>query len=388
MTEAQPATISTQQANPHRIWQTIALYLAFIILGLVTASYGPALPYLASQTNSPLDQISLIFTSSFFGYMLGSLFAGRLYDRQKAHPLLILILLVIAAGMALMPFIPQLVPMVFLFFVLGLVTGSVDVAGNTLLIWAHGKSVGPFMNGLHFFYGVGAFLAPLLVSAAVSSTGTYSRAYWIIAICILPVALLFSRVASPVNPASTQVAEEKPFNRKLVLLMILFLFLYVGAESSFGGWVFTYGIQMKLADENTAAFITSAFWLALTAGRLLGVPVSTWLQPKPILWIDLFGCLVSLILLVLFPASPLVFWIGSILLGLSMASIFPTAFTLAEKRLHMSGKLTSWFFVGVSLGGMSLPWVIGQIFVPLGPLSAIWLLLVDVVLSIIVFFFI
>src|SRR5512146_594557 len=163
MAEPSVTLPASQAANPHRLWQTAVYYAAFIILGMVGASYGPALPYLASQTHSSLDQISSIFALSSFGYLIGSLYSGRLYDRRRAHPILTLVLLVTAASMAFIPFIPLLIPALIVFFVLGLATGSVDVGGNALLIWAHGASVGPFMNGLHFFFGVGAFLSPLLV---------------------------------------------------------------------------------------------------------------------------------------------------------------------------------------------------------------------------------
>jgi FHS family Na+ dependent glucose MFS transporter 1 len=388
MTQSSPSLTSQPAVNPNRLWQTGAYYVAFIILGMVTASYGPALPYLALQTHSSLDQISSIFVFSSFGYLLGSLFSGRLYDRRKAHPILTLVLLVSAAGMVFIPFMPLLIPMILLFFVLGLGTGSVDVGGNTLLIWAHGTKVGPFMNGLHFFFGVGAFLAPILVAGAVNSTGSYSGAYWIIALLILPIAFAFTRIASPTNPAISSAVEEKPFSRLLVGLLILFFFLYVGAETGFGGWIFTYSTHLNLADETTAAYITSAFWGALTVGRLLGVPISTWLQPKTIIWVDLIGCLLGISLVVFFPLSSAVMWAGAILLGVSMASIFPTTLSLAEKRLHISGKVTSWFFVGSSLGSMVLPWVCGQLFVAFGPTAAMWLIFGDILLSIATFFFI
>ena len=59
-------------------------------------------------------------------------------------------------------------------------------------------------------------------------------------------------------------------------------------------------------------------------------------------------------------------WIGTILFGLSQASIFPTYLTLAEERIHVTGAIAGWFLVGAGLGGMTLPWLIGQAFVQIG----------------------
>jgi FHS family Na+ dependent glucose MFS transporter 1 len=60
-------------------------------------------------------------------------------------------------------------------------------------------------------------------------------------------------------------------------------------------------------------------------------------------------------------------WAGSILLGISLASIFPTFITLAEERMHVTGAITGWFLVGGGAGGMILPVLIGNAFENIGP---------------------
>ena len=56
-------------------------YAAFIALGLTTASLGPTLTGLAENTGSTLQQISVLFLARSFGYLSGSLFGGRMFDR-------------------------------------------------------------------------------------------------------------------------------------------------------------------------------------------------------------------------------------------------------------------------------------------------------------------
>jgi len=74
-------------------------------------------------------------------------------------------------------------------------------------------------------------------------------------------------------------------------------------------------------------------------------------------------------------------WGGTLGLGLSMASVFPVTITLAERRMTITGRVTSWFFVGASLGGMSLPWLIGQLFEPVGPRATMFVILSALVLA-------
>ena len=82
---------------------TVACYLSIFMLGLFTAVGGSALPSLAENTSSTLDQISLYFVLGAVGYLLGSYFGGRAYDRFPGHRLMAVTLLVIAISSCFIP---------------------------------------------------------------------------------------------------------------------------------------------------------------------------------------------------------------------------------------------------------------------------------------------
>ena len=52
------------------------------------------------------------------------------------------------------------ISVVLILFIGGLPAGMISTGGNTLLMWTHGRKAGPYINGLHFSFGLGAFLAP------------------------------------------------------------------------------------------------------------------------------------------------------------------------------------------------------------------------------------
>jgi fucose permease len=114
---------------------------------------------------------------------------------------------------------------------------------------------------------------------------------------------------------------------------------------------------------------------------LAGVWTSTRARPKTILFIDVLGCLASQGLILLWPGSTVALWAGSIGSGLFMASIFPSQLTFAEEHMHLSGTITSFFLVGSGIGGMLLPWLIGQLIVPLGPMSMIGLVVASLIIN-------
>jgi fucose permease len=372
---------------------TIGYFAAFVALGLAYASLGPTLTDLAANVRVDLSKISYALSARGLGYLMGSVVGGRLYDRVGGHPVMAAMLVLVSALLIAIPFAAVLWLLIALIFLIGVFEGAIDVGGNTLLVWLHGDRVDPYMNAMHFFFGVGAFFSPVIIAQSVARIADIRWAYWILAFLLLPVVGLLVRLPSPTGspPAPNDddtigvgTGDPRAHNGQLIALIALFFFLYVGAEASFGGWVAAYAQATGLGNAVTAAYLTSAFWGAMTFGRLLSIPLAARFTPRQVLMGDLAGGLVSVLLLVLLPGRPLVTWIGTFGAGLSMASIFPSALSLAERHTRITGTVTSLFFVGGSIGGMTVPWVIGQLFESVGPQVMILAIALAVVLACVV----
>jgi FHS family Na+ dependent glucose MFS transporter 1 len=368
-------------APSKRLTSTFAYYATYITLGATMALSGPALPWLARHTSSRLDQISIIFAATSLGYMTGSLLSGRIYDRFPGHRFLALAMLVIASSAALVPVLQSLWFLVAVFFLLGAFQGTLDVGCNTLLTWIHAGKVGPFMNGLHFFFGISTFLAPLIFARVVLAANEIRWAYWFFSLLALPVAAwLWLLPSPPIRRRPPEAAGERSVNG-LFLLIVLFFVLSVGLEFGYGNWIYTFSTRVNLASETSAAYLTSAFWGAFTIGRLLGIGLSVRLRPQAILLADLAGSLAALAILLLWPASTLALWAGTILVGLSIASVFATAMAFAERLVHLTGVLAGWIFVGTGIGMMLIPWLVGQLFQRLSPRVTMPVLLTDALIE-------
>lgn len=328
-----------------KLAQSASYFIAFVALGLAMASLGPTLPALAEQTRASVGEISYLFTVRSFGFLLGSLFGGRLFDRMRGHHVMAAMIFAMSATMALMPVITALGVLLVVMLVLGTAEGAVGVGGNALLVWVHQSRVAPFMNALHFFYGVGGFISPLIIARTFSIQNTTAVPYFVLGLLILPAAALLLRLPSPQNQqASGESSTPNHINYRLVALIALLLCLYIGAEVSYGSWIYSYVIKMSLGDEQMAAYLTSIFWGALTAGRLLGVPIAARLRPRTILLADLIGCFISIGIALLWSTSLAAITIASVCIGLSMASIYPTALTFAERRMRITGQVTGFLW--------------------------------------------
>jgi fucose permease len=360
-------TISALAAHQQRTGITVGYYAAFIGLGMVTASLGPTLSGLAEQTNSPLSTISILFTLRALGYLVGSFLGGRLYDRYAGHPIVAGMLVVMLLTMLAIPMTSLLWLLSAIIFVLGLGEGTLDVGVNTMIVWLHRPNIGPAMNALHFFFGVGTVIAPLVVAWALGLTGGINWAYWLLGLLLLPILLWIARLPSP-PPEADQAGEQVgEINYLLTGMVAFFLFLYVGVEGGFSGWIDKYAREMGHATELTAAYWTSLFWFAFTFGRLISIPITARVRPRTLLTVELLGGIFCVAAVLLWPASRTVLWIGVAGAGLFMSALFPVTLTWAGRRMTVTGFVTSWFFIGASLGGMFFPWFIGQLFESRGP---------------------
>ena len=346
----------------------IAYSICFIALGLGTASLGPMLPFLAKNAAVSLAQISFLFTTDSLGYMLGSVGGGRLYDLFEGHRLMIFALVLMVIIGIVIPLTPIFSVWLLVMFLFGLSRGLLDVGCNVNLVWVFQSRVGPYMNGLHFSFGVGAFLAPILITFVMSLFGeSITWPYWSLAILFIPGLIGLWRLKSPLNPdPDTHEQQKQPLNGQLIFLMSLLFFLYVGVEGGFSGWIFTYAMHLGIADEAAASFMTSIFWGSITIGRLISMLIAKRIKPSKLLIGNFILAIVILGLANTWPTSSTVMWVVSAGLGMALSSIFPTLLALAETRMKITGTITGLFFLGSSLGSTLVPMILGQIFEYIG----------------------
>jgi len=295
-------------------------------------------------------------------------------------------LLFIAIASILIPISATLTVLLLVMFLSGLAAGILDVGCNTLLLWTHKEKSGPFMNGLHFFFGVGSLIAPLLLAEVLLRTNDIYWLYYSFAVFSLPIMIWLWRLPEPSHSVQADARTNSSFPVLPVVLIVMLFLLYVGLELGFGNWIYTYALSLNLGTTVTAAYLTSAFWGAFTFGRLLGVWVSTRIRAQVTILIDLIGCAISAIIIMSWRDSSLALWIGTFGLGLSMASIFPNIMMLAGERMQITGAITGWFLVGSGAGSMLLPWLLGQIFAYTGPELMTTVLLIDIVAILFVLF--
>ncbi len=377
--------MTTRSPRGLRIAQTIGYSGTFLVFGMGVAALGPALPVLSRNTGSSLSQVSLVFATVAAGYLLGVLAGGRLFALVPGHRVLGGVLALMAGMAALIPVASNVWLLGALFLLFGLAQGIVEVGTNTLLLWVQTGRTVPFVNALHFFFGLGALVAPAGIALAMSKAESLAWFFWPFALLVLPVATWLLVLPSPSRPGVSAPGSRLKGSPLVVVLVAFFFFLYGGAEHSFGGWIPTYARAVHAADAAGADFFASAFWASITAGRLLAVSASTRFGPRAIVVAALLGSLAAVAPVLLWPGRAWLLWLGTLGLGLALAAIVPTTLALAGGRIGVTSQATAWYFVGLGAGGMTIPWTIGQLFESTGPQSLFVVILLVLLASLGVF---
>lgn len=296
------------------------------------------------------------------GALVACLLIARAYDRFPGHAVLAVVLVAQAASLALAPVTPVFVLLLVIFACIGAAMGAIDVGGNTLLVWTHRSGAAPFMNALHFAFGVGAFIAPIIIAR----TPSIDWGYWVLALAIVPIAVGLAITPSPAPQRESDGGEPSRSAPLVVGLTILFFFIYVGAESKFGQLIHSYAVLRGIADDETAAYLTSLFWGALTAGRLLTIPLAARITPQRLISFNLAGTVAGLLFILVLSDSLWALAAGTFIVGFSMSSIFPATMSLSQNAGIASGKNIGLFLVGANAGAMTLPWIAGQLIERIG----------------------
>ncbi|MDR1626787.1 MAG: MFS transporter [Spirochaetia bacterium] len=347
------------------ITETLVLYGMFVIVGLAAGSLGPAIPAFAELTGETISRVGMLFVFYRCGYMAGSLGGGRVLDRLKGGRIMGFVLFSIALMLFLLSFAANLCLLFAFVLFLGLGLGLGEVGGQRGIIRLHGMNVGPYMNGLHLSYCIGAVISPLVIAAFLQANTGLAAAFRILAALAALAGFVTLRLlrggAAPRGEAP--VLRASPFLVFFFAAMILFS---GGTESGFSGWIYSYALRTGLAGESLSGILTAVFWGAMTFGRVAGIYLVRRFGSRRLLLLSSAGAVFSLAGLVFFPSSTAGLWISTLLVGLFQASIIPVTFTLAGEQRIVSGFVAGIFVAASSFGGMVFSPLAGYLMQSLG----------------------
>jgi FHS family Na+ dependent glucose MFS transporter 1 len=362
-------TQRSSESDTIRTAPTSAYLLGFVLIGIVLTISGPALGHLRDRMGTDDGGIAWVFVGGSAGYIIGSTLAGRLLDRGDGHRWWAVAMSVSVFGVLCVAAAPSLPLLVAAFVVMGLASGVSDVCGNTLVMWSRPNGAGPLLNGLHLCFAIGALAAPVLVNRSLRYTDS------VVGVAI-PVAVLGAIAASMLlrNPApsrtrlDTVAASHEGGARSLhVFLLALFFFSYVALEGGFAGWIHTYTEQIGYGGATTATGVVTVFWFGFTMGRVAAIWLARVCSPGWMVAVSMSIAVAAAVLFAVFPDGGPMLWAVTFLFAMAIAPQYASMLAFGEAHLALSGKNTAALVGASGVGGLLMPWVLGQLFDAVGP---------------------
>lgn len=367
----------------------------FLAFGMFNAAIGPVLGELAANTNSTLVMVGGVITFLFLGSLAAQLIAGPITDKIGLRVVVLASLLLVAFGLPAFTNVRSYPLMLALVLITGLGQGGIDLSANLMVSGAYPKNTTPMLNLLHFFFGLGAFFGPALVGLSIAATGSGMIIQWVAAGIFLLLAFIVFGMRDGNRPASTissvqpaEVTGQKSVYLSPFMWVIgLLILIYVGAEYGLGSWATRYmGLTAGMAEQN-GALVTSAYWGALTLGRLAGAAASRRLDRTRLLGIALIGSIIGILGLILSPDSVLLTIIFIIVTGFSFGTIYPTSVAVTVAQFpNNQGKAVGLLAALGSIGGLTLPWLAGILLETVSPLVYGIFLFISVVILLLLLF--
>ena len=383
----------------------------FFLWGFITVLVDSLIPRLKDVFELSNFQAVLVQLAFFGAFFVFSVPAGWILSKIGYQKGIVLGLGVMALGCVL--FSPAASERIFAVFILGYFTLA---AGITILQVAANPYVAVLgseegsssrLNLAQAFNSVGTTIAPIVGAsfllsdtimssdaiAALSETeqkeyffseaAAVSSPFLILAACIAFLALIFVFIKLP------KILEKSPkdgylqlLNNKLVMMGVVGIFVYVGAEVAIGSFLVLYFLDMNLATlivENEfmnaistnmlgqslinvdAKAIVGSFvflyWGGAMAGRFIGAILTRIIKPGRVLTI--FASLAILMLIVSMTTNGLVAMWTILAVGLFNSIMFPTIFTLTIEGQGDLKPLVSGMLCTAIVGGAIIPLLYG-----------------------------
>jgi len=336
-----------------------------LVFGMAMALLGAVLPVISERVQLQLGEMGRLMAGMNLAMLLSMLGLGPVMDRWgKKLPLV--------GGAALVGLALPLIAaardwegLLAGVALLGAGGGALNGATNTLVADLHTdprkKSSG--LNLLGVFFGVGALLLPLVIGSLLEALGLacilHVAAGFSLALVVLYVALKFPPAKRakgvPIGEMARLVREP------LVILFAVLLFFQSGNEFVLGGYMGSYLTREVGFSIREASYWLAGYWGSVMTARVVWSRV---LLRVKVPWVVLGSALGTALGVALLAAAQTrsVTGLAVVVTGVSTAGIYPTVLAQAGSRFEdRSGTVFGILFAVALTGGMTLPWLVGQL---------------------------
>lgn len=359
--------------------KTFPIFLAFLAMGFGDV-VGPLVSLVKDSFEVSNFVASLMTTSGFIMFGALSIPMGVFQDKKGKKYILLVGLLIALLGL-LVPILfgmygpeaviqpgnnTKLYALFGAIFLLGAGATTLQVAGNPIMrdVSAPGRyssnlSMGQAIKAVGSSFG---FLVPPAVAIWFGLDWTILFPLFAVIVLITFIWVSTLKVAPVVREVETTASIASSFKllaNPFVFMMVLGIFLYVGAEVSMSAQIPILMDKVYDVKEFGLWLAWGLFFLPIFFGRLVGAVVLRYLKAGKFLIMSVMLSAVGMLLL--FFGSQVFAFAGIVMIGLGFANIFPLIFSITVDAMPDRTNELSGLMVTAIVGGAFIPPITGAV---------------------------
>lgn len=369
----------------HNYFIVALIFLIFFVISLLTNILGPIIPEFISSFKLSNSLAGFLPFAFFFAYII-SIPVGVLAEKYSAKTLMVWAFALATAGAFWFAFIPTYHTALPSLFTIGIGMAILQVVINPLLRSAGGEENFAFNSVFaQLIFGLASFISPQIysylvtelqknplpentliqtLSGMVPANQPWVSIYWVFcAIAILMVGVIFISKLPRIELKEDERAEKASvysmlLKKRVVILFIIGIFVYVGTEQGIANWMSRFLEQYHgFNPQKEGANAVSSFWGLLTLGCLLGLVLLKFIDSRKVLIYFTTLAIFSLAFGLFGPANYSI--VAFPLCGFFLSVMWSVIFSLALNSLENHHGAFSGLLCTAIIGGAIVPWIIG-----------------------------
>ncbi len=337
-----------------------AVATIFAVCGCLYANWTSRLPRLQTLYDIDNGQTGFALTALAVGAVLGMPVAGYLIVRNGSRRITLAAAFFFIAALPLMAYMPGYYGLLLVMPLLGIGTGTMDVAMNAQAVAVEEKWGSPITSSFHAAFSIGMF-GGAGVAAAMIWAGFDVGPHLVLvsgAMAVVVFLCIPHLIMDEPAGAETGGSSRPYFGSGILLLGMASLCCMIG-EGSMADWTPLYMTRVTGAAESLAPIGQAAFSGAMVTGRIFGDWIRHRLGSALVIRGGALLAMAGLVLVIFYPL-PAAAIAGFAMVGLGLSNIVPIVFSTASKvpGLAPGVGISSVSFLGYS-GFLVGPPVIG-----------------------------
>ena len=315
----------------------VVIYLIFISLGLPDSFIGSCWPTISEYFKISRDFQGIFSLIVSFFTIASSFLTIKLTKYLKNYGVIAISIGLTISGLIIIGFSDNYYLLLLAAIPLGFGGGAIDSILNSY-VSLHYKAI--HLNFLHAFWGIGAFISPLIIGSFIVDPRGFKDAAFVLSIIqttiliiTLSTLVLWVKVDKIYNIDSRNTTNSEnnkenigffnTFKLRGVIFACITFFSYIAIESLAYSWFTSLCVFGMNIDNDIASKYLSLFYIAISLGRVISGLLSIKIKDKNLIRIG-EGILLIGIILLTFKFNFVFMPIALFIIGLGCGPIYPS----------------------------------------------------------------